>query len=275
MSWAKLDDRFHENRKVRGLWRKQPAALGLHVLALTYCAGHETDGEVDLEFVEDKVPTAATRRKLTGALVDAGMWVPDGDHWRVHDYLDYHPSRATLDEKREADRERKARGGRNGKPTASARKPNGFRTDSARSPDGFQSASKSPVPSRPVLTPAAPKGAASPTDVVELEEWLQHHQQITNHEPPKTGSRGRAALAESFHARRGEGYTLDDLKLATVGAHQDPYRRDNGYDTAESILRPTKVAGLVAKGRLRTKSQTSQRSVDLVAAVNRAHGNHP
>lgn len=158
MTWAKLDDRFHENRKVRGLWRKQPAALGLHVLALTYCSGHETDGKVDVEFVEDKVASAVTRRKLTAALVDAGMWIPDGADWWIHDYLDYHPSRKTLEAKREKDAGRKARG----RETQAANRanvddpgsdvPHGVHFLSARTSDGLRVESSGPVPTRPVPT---------------------------------------------------------------------------------------------------------------------------
>ena len=107
MTWAKLDDRFHENRKIRGLWRKQPAALGLHVLALTYCAGNETDGFVDAEFVADKAGSPATHRKMTTALVDAGMWIEEPGGWRLHDYLDYNPSSAQLAQTRGVDRFRK------------------------------------------------------------------------------------------------------------------------------------------------------------------------
>lgn len=160
MSWAKLDDRFHENRKVRGLWRRNPAALGLHVMALTYCAGHETDGVVDVEFVEDKVPGQSVRAKMTQALVDAGMWVEHENGWLIHDFLDFHPSRAALEERRKLDRERKSRGGRNGKPQHSDGGPSGIRVDSERNPAGVQASSESPDPTRPDHAPPTPQGEA-------------------------------------------------------------------------------------------------------------------
>lgn len=107
-----------------------------------------------------------------------------------------------------------------------------------------------------------------------FEEWLGDHETVTGHSPPKPGTKARASLAESFGARLAEGYSLDELKLATVGAHEDPHRRENGYDTADSVLRPTKVASLIAKGKLRSGSRARQQvtSRDLVAIFDRPAG---
>lgn len=118
-------------------------------------------------------------------------------------------------------------------------------------------------------TPKAPSKGALPDRAGEVafEEWLGHHEQTTGHSPPKAGTKGRQAIADAFHARLAEGLTLDELKLATVGAHEDPHRREHGYDTADSVLRPTKVASLIAKGRLRSRpapgsSGSSARLID-------------
>ena len=126
MSWAKLDDRFHGNRKVRKAWKAYPACIGLHVMAITNSAQHELNGRVDPEWIEDMIPHPLARRKAVATLVECGLWDPTIDGaYLVHDYLIFNPSREQLESKREKDRIRKA-------------KSHGFRADSAR-----------PVPTRP------------------------------------------------------------------------------------------------------------------------------
>lgn len=135
MTWAKLDDRFHEHRKVQRALRVEPASIALHVMAITYCAGHETDGFVDDEFVGRQPLKMTVRQRATGALEQAGMWERVAEGWMIHDYLDFHPSREELTARRVKDSERKARG----RDTLSARTPRGIHSESAR-----------PDPTRPV-----------------------------------------------------------------------------------------------------------------------------
>jgi hypothetical protein len=120
VAWARLDDRFHENRKVKKAWRRCPTAIGLHVMAITYCSGHLTDGLVDIEFVEEKIPKDRDRTAAVAALVDAGLWEPVDDGWRIHDFLEFNPSSEQLAEAKRA----KSAAGKKG---ASARWGNGKR----------------------------------------------------------------------------------------------------------------------------------------------------
>lgn len=76
-----------------------------------------------------------------------------------------------------------------------------------------------------------------------------NHERVTGHPPPRAGTQAQRAVLSSFKARRKEGISLADLKLASLGAWSDEFRRENGYTSIESVLRPTKVAGLVEKGR--------------------------
>jgi hypothetical protein len=112
MSWAKLDDRFWSNRKVRVAWKTNRASIGLHVMAITYCAMHETDGVVDHDLVETLLPDGRERGPIVNALTNAGLWerCPD-DTYRINDYLEYNRSRAEADREREhaAERQRKWR----------------------------------------------------------------------------------------------------------------------------------------------------------------------
>lgn len=159
MTWARFDDLYDDNRKVKRAWRRHPRAVGLHAMSITYSARHETDGLVDLEWLEEKLPKAAEREAVIKALVDCGLYEPiDGEHFRVHDYTDFNPSRADLESKRERDAARK-------------RSPRGFHTDSTRSPngiraDGLVDSSRSPNgPSRAgaEATPAARPVPTRPT----------------------------------------------------------------------------------------------------------------
>lgn len=104
---------------------------------------------------------------------------------------------------------------------------------------------------------------------VDFEEWVLHYEQTTGHALPARTTKAFKGTAESYGARRTEGYSADDMKLATVGAHSDEWRRSQGYDTAESILRPKKIAALIAQGKLRTGgAQRPLSSVELAAKLN-------
>lgn len=138
MSWAKVDDQLHAHRKAKLAWKYHPRALGLHLLALSYCAGQLTDGHVDLEFVEEKVPAGRERDNVTEALVNAGLWMPENGGWLINDWLEYNPSRADVLAKRAKD---------------AARKQRGIRADSAQSPNGFH---EPPAGVRAGVVPAGP-----------------------------------------------------------------------------------------------------------------------
>lgn len=107
MTWTKVDDRLHSHPKVLGLWQTENgrAALGLHLLAFSYIGAHLTDGVIHRPFIVEKGAI-----ELAGCLVEAGLWDEEGEHWRVHDWRDYNPSRAQVERQRKADAARKRRG---------------------------------------------------------------------------------------------------------------------------------------------------------------------
>ena len=102
VSWARFDDRYHDNRKVKRAWRRHPRAVGLHAMAVTYCAMHETDGVVDAEWLEEKLPSKSERDKVLNALTSVGLFeeLEAGD-FRVHDFLEYNHSREEADAQRQ------------------------------------------------------------------------------------------------------------------------------------------------------------------------------
>lgn len=122
MSWARYDDNLPMNKKWIGKLRPHgvngAAALGLHLLANTYCRHNGTAG-----VVEPHVPDALVGRcgvKLAGLLVDAGMFdVRPGGGWTIHDYAEFHdpndpnPDRSAAERQREV-AEKRAEAGRRG-----------------------------------------------------------------------------------------------------------------------------------------------------------------
>lgn len=178
MSWAKLDDRYDDHRKLKRAWRLHRGTVGLHAMAITYCSRHELDGVVDIEWIADKLPAPKEREKVLAALVECRLFEPvDAEHYRVHGFLDYNPSREQLKARRRADAERKAK----------ARGPK-----SERTPSGVQPESSCPIPSHPIPAPVPPNpqgGIADPaplkpkgkrqTDIAEYEEgmnaWCARH----------------------------------------------------------------------------------------------------
>lgn len=107
MTWARIDDRFHGNPKVLRAWHTEPAAVGLYVMGITYCAQHETDGLVHDWFVLSLLPAKTAREKSVRCLVQAKLWAPVDDGWEIPDYLEFNPSHEYLEERRTTERERR------------------------------------------------------------------------------------------------------------------------------------------------------------------------
>jgi hypothetical protein len=162
MTWAKFDDRYHDNRKIKRAWRTEPVSVGLHCMAITYSSMHETDGIIDLDWLEEKLPNAKLRQRVVTTLVDAGLFEPiDGDRFLVHDYLKFNPSSAQLAGKRRRDSERKRQRQPRGVHEESDGTPNGFHAESTRNPRGVQvESSGSPDGASRALPQATPAGDA-------------------------------------------------------------------------------------------------------------------
>lgn len=132
MPWIRIDDHFDEHPKMAQVG---PLAWGMWLAGLAYCNRNLTDGFIPwsiahtlcaftvadpdgfiwkLGRTSGHVGEDADAEWVIDLLVDAGLWeeVENGrgriDGYRVHDYPDYQPTKATI----EADRESKRRGGR-------------------------------------------------------------------------------------------------------------------------------------------------------------------
>ena len=101
MTWSKLDDGFWSNPKVE---RVGNDGAGAYARCLSYCGHQETDGFIP-PGVARYIATARTFQKLEAHGLVEGL---NGTGYRIPDYLEFNPSHERLEEKREADRKRKA-----------------------------------------------------------------------------------------------------------------------------------------------------------------------
>lgn len=80
MAWAKVDDQWWAHPKVLGL---SLPARGLWITALSWSCGQR----------KSRVPASFVRMldgdEAVDELVEAGLWVPDGDGWQIHDWAEY------------------------------------------------------------------------------------------------------------------------------------------------------------------------------------------
>jgi hypothetical protein len=108
MSYVRIGDDFADHPKIRKL---DKTAFVVHVWALCHCGRHLTDGFVALEALAG-CPWVAKRSALDralGHLEGAGLWEREAGGFRIHDYLEYNPDRASVLEKRRLAAERQAR----------------------------------------------------------------------------------------------------------------------------------------------------------------------
>ena len=106
MGWAKFDDQFTDHPKVVAAG---PMAELLAVRAVIHCARYETDGYVQAEQLPRLALGITSPKKQVAALVRVGLWEEAVGGWRVHDFLEYHPSAEQKREEREQARERMAK----------------------------------------------------------------------------------------------------------------------------------------------------------------------
>jgi hypothetical protein len=84
---------------------------------------------------------------------------------------------------------------------------------------------------------------------ITFGEWIGYHCIAADRSVPRAGTTARAKLAEMYAALEGEGYSLDDLKLASDGVLANGYMVEHGYTKPENVLRKEKIAGRVDDGR--------------------------
>lgn len=176
MPWVKIEDRYPANRKIALL---SDGAFRLDVEALCWASENGTDGVIRKD--ELAVIHKAGKPRNAAELVRRGRWhcadgepcgsdrcpPPGPDGWVIHDFWDYQPSRADVDEQRATRRERQKRWRERHPGTGRYGPSTNGSNDASRnaSTDGLQDALVTPAPSRPVPSPKTkPSSSAPPTD---------------------------------------------------------------------------------------------------------------
>lgn len=131
MTWTKLDDGFDDHPKILGL---SLVAEIVQVRALLYANRFRTDGHIPAGAMS-KLLRGSERLRLDGRkiaaedvvqeLLEAGVWEKNGaPGWLVHDFHDFQPSKASLEERNEKKRAAGQKGGiRSGQARARNRLP--------------------------------------------------------------------------------------------------------------------------------------------------------
>lgn len=183
MTWSKHDDHMHAHVKYVQLGPFHPLAYALDSAAMEWSADHLTDGKIPKAqvarlFTFEDVRIGKT--KITAALVasklcEAVRWIDHGDHFEIHDFLKYHPSRAEVLRQRAAAAERMRRNRSGGSSSSGGshegsgdvRANNDGTDDEPRRNGGRSSSSPVPVPVPGSFSEPSGSGsvAASDSDV--------------------------------------------------------------------------------------------------------------
>lgn len=101
MTWGKMDDKFHRNRKIRELRRSRNGreAIGLWCFCWSWCLDDpELTGVVPADELDDR------DKKCASLLVSVGLWTQLTDGYAFHDFHVYNPTKAQIEAKKEYDR---------------------------------------------------------------------------------------------------------------------------------------------------------------------------
>lgn len=108
--WARVDTDYLWNPKIRGL--EDNTDVVLHLASILRSTHHLTDGHVSGDMLagltaDARASTRRTARRVEH-LVDAGLWIPNGDGWYLHDFESMNPQamRDVVERDRKASRER-------------------------------------------------------------------------------------------------------------------------------------------------------------------------
>jgi len=107
MPWGRIDDGFYDHPKLNDLGRYRLPCVGLYTLALSWSNRYLTDGHIPA----DQVKRLGGTPRLAEMLVRSGLWDRVADGYRVHDFLDFNDSAATVRKRRSEMRELGKRGG--------------------------------------------------------------------------------------------------------------------------------------------------------------------
>lgn len=102
MTWFKVDDGFAFHPKALAAGN---AALGLWVRSGAWCAANLTGGALPRHMIG----TLGAQKRDAARLVSVGLWCETEDGYQFNSWDHYQPTKAQVEAKRKADRERQAR----------------------------------------------------------------------------------------------------------------------------------------------------------------------
>lgn len=110
MSWSRIDDKYAQSPKMVALGDWFELGMALDVAGICWSNLNETDGKVPKTQIARLVlcsnirigSVRVTPDAVAQRLVAVGRWVDCGDHYEIHDFLDYNPSKEQRDAKRDA-----------------------------------------------------------------------------------------------------------------------------------------------------------------------------
>lgn len=229
MTWFKVDDGLSQHRKVMSIPRAhRKAAMGLWVLAGSWCARGLTDGHVP-EYMLDELACATEDAKW---LVYAGLWEdhPGGDGWVFHEWDERQPTRETVEARREvraaAGRQGGIKSGKTRRATAEAKSKQVASMDEA-SASGDASTRSNPRPD-PYQNQTLLSGedADSPPSGGGARKTLdQHFEEFWGYYPRKEG-KGDARKAWDKARKRA---TIANVLAAVIRYSKDPNLPDVQY----------------------------------------------
>lgn len=104
MAWLKIDDRVRTHPKIA---RAGPAAAWLWFCGVCYAREHLTDGFLPKEIVPTLAGGLPSPWKHAAKLVEVHLWEDALGGYRVHDFLDWNPSRSEVLSLRDKERDKK------------------------------------------------------------------------------------------------------------------------------------------------------------------------
>ena len=229
MTWVRMDDARAINGKLREAGFE---ARGLDEAAIEWSASQEHDGFISDADVEMLAALHGCKKvgRLTTVLVKVGRWTRDDERggWWITNFLEFNPSRAELEAKRESDRKRKRsragiRGESEGIPVGihedSEGIPVGIHEDSEGIPVGIHEDSER-SPDTPPVPPVPPDEFPLTPRADALGEPVDNGSQRLVDSP--------SAIAQIEHSN-------DDARLALTAKHAEPALRRGMRGTGTSM----------------------------------------
>lgn len=104
--WVRLDVDYFRNRKALAAGRD---GRDLHLASICWVGGQLTDGHIPSTALPTILGDAGVRSSAVNRVVAAGLWVPNGDGFHLHDYVEMNGTRAEVEQERAAylDRQRR------------------------------------------------------------------------------------------------------------------------------------------------------------------------